>query len=134
MMKLHTRILIVIAFAATMARGDGRYVVVLKPGAAKSPDVAAIGGTILYSQFDRIVAMLPDDAVDALRKSPAVRYVQRSAMPGERPAVSSASAGFHAASNGTESTTFGPFVYDAAGSITTIGSESYTYDLVGRLK
>jgi YD repeat-containing protein len=110
------------------------------------------GGHVDYEGLDGLVITLPDNAVEAIAKHSATKYMQlvRTRPPAPRPATqtistSSVNAGAPPAVARalsaplrlvpTSSSTWdsGTYVYDGAGNITGIGTDSFTYDSLSRL-
>jgi YD repeat-containing protein len=102
--------------------------------------VRSAGGHIDYEWRDRLVVTLPDAAVQALVQNPAVEFVQKvggmsevdqgAAVSAELPVTSAA---FRPAPKSFPQWTSGTYSYDGQGNITSIGSNTYTYDAFSRL-
>jgi RHS repeat-associated protein len=137
-------------------RGTGKYVLVLadprttvddpKTGKkrAHEPDVARHGGKVLFKKDGTRVIKLPVKAAGALRKEQNVAYLQRiwlgeSAQEwAEEQSQSSSlrSEATPAVETDPEGLTWatGDYLYDGSGNIKQIGSATYQYDTLGRLK
>jgi RHS repeat-associated protein len=137
-----------IARFAVASEGQ-RYIVILKQHSSSSPDVVSLGGRIEFRQQDELIVLLPPGALDALRRDPAVKYVQKVGgtgddgfligapaepspqRPPDRLAVQAEAR--QPRTEGTITWDSGTYVYDGAGNITAIGTESYSYDKMQRL-
>jgi RHS repeat-associated protein len=137
----------------TPPNGMGKYFLFLKvpppvpPGQAKKtivePDIARLGGRVLYRADGYLVMYLPKGAVKHLRKDENVDFVQR-IWVGEplndweesedSSSSSSSSSQLHANSD-EDGPTWGPktYTYDGSGNIKQLGSDTFQYDAVSRL-
>jgi YD repeat-containing protein len=110
-----------------------------RPSNRRTPDVQLAGGRIVESSGDTLVITIPDEAIDRIRRDPAVRYVQRVWL-GES-IDSRGKATFRQETLSTEGTdglgrvtwSSGQYAYDPSGNIETVGADSYRYDTAGRL-
>jgi hypothetical protein len=123
-----------------------RYIVILKARTGAVPDISALGGTIESRQEEQLVVTLPPASIAALRADAKVRYVERvGGTPSEGedsligvppdPTPGPASNGRltpHAL--GSTSWNPGDYAYDGAGNIVSIGTDTYAYDGVQRLR
>jgi len=114
------------------------------------------GGQVDYEGWDRLVVTLPDNAAEAVAKHQSTKYMQlvRSGPPASIAMAHPASANSGKIENDsaatptvgralsaplrtvpTSSSTWdsGTYVYDGAGNITSIGSDTFTYDPLSRL-
>ena len=116
------------------------------------------GGHVDYEGWDRLIATLPDNAVEAIAKHVATKYLQliRSAPPptGANAVSQPSSAALNAitnpalpsestahvnsqrlrpVANSTSTWDSGTYSYDGAGNITSIGNDTFTYDSLSRL-
>lgn len=139
--------------AATAERAP--YIVMLKkplfaqPNASAPPplrrsDIGAVGGNVFFESSDRFIVELPERAAEALRKHPAVKYLQRGVL-GEpamtkptdveasidSPAMRQMSNGLRQATAATWSS--GTYLYDGAGNISGMGTNEYSYDALSRV-
>src|SRR5438552_16610864 len=125
------------------------HVVMVRPGASLPSDaeIAALGGTVDLRRYDRLVVTIPDATLPLLRKHGGVKYTQRlvvgqmiEAASNPLPAASSEALAPHSeVTPGPPTWSSGPYAYDGAGNITSIGTagypgyESYMYDPLSRL-
>lgn len=141
-----------------LPKGTGKYIVVFRPyDPAKDPqpdkgndsskrkelssEVERLGGALLSDQGDYRVITLPAKAVKNVHEHASVLYVQRIWMgeplseweeedpPGPRALRAQAES-----VDGDLSWATGTYLYDGSGNIKSIGSDTYAYDEVGRLK
>jgi RHS repeat-associated protein len=102
-------------------------------------DLKSLGARLDQSLNDVMVLTLPEQSVEALRRLPAVRYVQRVARPGDdagrpRPESQESSARKTPTSLAAPTWDSQNYVYDGAGNIKSIGTDhTYTYDTASRL-
>ena len=71
--------------------GSQRCIVILKSRTGPVPDLARLGGTVIFRQEEQVNVTLPPSALPALRSDPLVRYVQIIAGDGGSASLSSAS-------------------------------------------
>ncbi len=131
------------------------YVAVAKRYLFAQPDASApptllpndelelLGGVIEHRAADRVTVALPDAAVDIVRQHRSVKYLQP-ALSGPFPEknASTAVVGPKRLSAVTDALTpatdaaWGPrtYTYDGVGNITQIGTDTYAYDALGRLR
>jgi RHS repeat-associated protein len=145
-MRMVAAVMITAAFAAAAFgrtasdNGPQRLIVLLQPGTAPLPDIAALGGSVEFQLADRMIVTVPAAAVAAISSNPRVKFVQRS---GAAPAAVHAESLAGVAPTGSGQWSTGAYVYDGAGNISAIGTGSepnsdsqtnvYAYDNVGRL-
>ncbi|HXA20251.1 MAG TPA: RHS repeat-associated core domain-containing protein [Thermoanaerobaculia bacterium] len=123
-----------------------RYIVVLKQRSGAVPDVASLGGKIEFRQDDQLVVTIPPGALATLKADPKIRYVERVGGPPSddeapligvpsdpRPGPSTQTARFTPHALGSLAWDSGPYAYDGAGNIVSIGTDNYLYDGVQRL-
>jgi YD repeat-containing protein len=138
------------AAAATETAGvEGRalFLVVLQPlERGQEPfDVTRHGGTLEAQHGARLAVMLPESAVEGVRRNPRVRYVQRAVLghpartaspPRTSPGVAShALRPLTPVTDSCTACTIGPYSYDGSGNITATGTaNTFRYDGVGRLR
>jgi RHS repeat-associated protein len=115
------------------------------------------GGHVDYEGWDRLIVTLPDNAVEAISKHVATKYLQliRSGPPlteassasqangtalamtnSVHPPVSPAHVdgkSFRITAETTSTWDSGTYAYDGAGNITSIGNDTFTYDSLSRL-
>ncbi|HEX2834374.1 MAG TPA: RHS repeat-associated core domain-containing protein [Thermoanaerobaculia bacterium] len=133
--------------------GTGKYLVVLwDPGTpipgstsgekikkTEEPDFSKMGGRLVSKRDNRRVVTLPHAAIKQLRRHQAVAYVQRlwtgESLQGWED-ESSSDSGLKVETHADIDLAWGPrsYVYDGAGNVTAIGTDSFVYDSVGRLK
>jgi len=137
---------------AKVPPGMGKYLIVLwdagtpVPGSTSGekikkvpePDVVKLGGRVLYTKDNRRVVLLPLGVAKQLKKNAAVVYVQRlwageSLDTWDEGGVNSV---LRVQSNADIDLTWGPrtYTYDGSGNITAVGSDTFAYDSVDRLK
>ena len=141
-------ILLAVVFAGPLLAGEpARYIVILKHRTGAAPDVASLGGTIESRQDEQLVVSIAAEGAAKLKADPAVLYMERvggepeplepplMGTPAE-PGPGAAGAPWRLSPHPLGSTpwTSGTYSYDGAGNITAIGSDSYVYDGVQRLK
>ena len=132
-------------------KGQGKYLIVLwDPGTpvpgkkdermrrVDEPDVAKLGGRVLASQANRRVVFLPDGVAKQLRTHEAVSFVQRiwtgEPLPEWDELETDAALRAAVATDSDPTFTWDrSYAYDADGNITTIGSDAFAYDDLGRL-
>lgn len=145
--------------AKPLPPGLGQYVMVLwesgtpvpgSPGRSMKvtePDVAALGGKVIYQKANRRVITLPLAAANALRRHESVAYLQRmwmgesfdhwseSLSAAETTSTTSASDPLHHKTEVDTNLQWGPkdYSYDGSGNIKQIGPDQYVYDSAGRL-
>ena len=129
-----------------------RYIMVLGPGNANKPDVAAAGGTVEHEWSNRIEVRVPPPAVPGLKQHPRVKYMQFIAPNATGAATAPSSEGSESGRSrvsrhslnsdetvqpaATWSWTTGTYSYDGAGNITRMTSTStdtFSYDTLSRL-
>jgi RHS repeat-associated protein len=123
-----------------------RYIVILKQRSGVAPDVASLGGTIDSRQEDQLIVTIPPGALAALKSDPKVRYIERVGgeasadevligIPSDpQPGASGRARQLTPRGLGSTAWDSGAYGYDGAGNIVSIGTDTYLYDGVQRLK
>ncbi|MEK6374099.1 MAG: RHS repeat-associated core domain-containing protein [Acidobacteriota bacterium] len=132
--------------APMMAAEEVRYIVILKQRSGAAPDVGSLGGRVEWRQEEQLVVSIPAGAEAKLKADPHVLYLERVGgeavaegpllgTPAEPEAgVSSTATRLRPRVLGNTPWDSGTYSYDGAGNIIGIGSDTYAYDEVQRLK
>jgi RHS repeat-associated protein len=137
----------VLLAGSLLAEGQSqRYIVILKQRSGVVPDIAALGGTIESQQEEQLVVTIPIASLAALRADTKIRYVERVGgapaegedsligVPADPTPGTASNARFTPHALGSTPWSSGDYVYDGAGNIVSIGSDTYAYDGVQRLR
>ncbi|HEX9984725.1 MAG TPA: RHS repeat-associated core domain-containing protein [Thermoanaerobaculia bacterium] len=124
--------------AVEAAKGPAKYVVVLKhpdevpPGSpSEEPDFEKHGGRVSEKWSNRRVITIPEAALEALRKHPRIKYIQRvyTGEPIESDATAKSAPVFTPAVEAVAPTWYsGEYLYDGAGNVKRIGHNGPTGD------
>jgi RHS repeat-associated protein len=135
MVRWVTALSLLLLVCASAIGSPGQYIVVLKPGAGAEPDFKALGAGEEHRWRDRVHIRINDQAaLTALLAHPRVAYMQEMfASGGSGPSVAGAAAVAPLSGGTVGFWSSGDFDYDGALNIVKIGSDTYTYDVLGRI-
>jgi RHS repeat-associated protein len=101
-------------------------------------DVTNRGGRVDLDWLDRMIVSLPAEAAEHITRSKAVKYLQRVITANQagvpQPVRAASLAAPTVVTTSIPPWDSGPYAYDGSGNITAIGSETFTYDALSRLK